>query len=75
MSAAEHNPGEPEFGEHADEAEHNPGEFELGEGDAEGEQANDPGEVDHAASDPSGPGVEEDENPFTPPELGPDDHA
>ncbi len=27
----EHNPGEPEFGEHADEAEHNPGEPEFGD--------------------------------------------
>jgi len=31
MIAAEHNPGEPQFGEHADEAEHNPGEQEFGE--------------------------------------------
>jgi hypothetical protein len=38
----EHNPGEPEFGEHADEAEHNPGEPEFGdeEDDAlDGEEA------------------------------------
>jgi hypothetical protein len=27
----EHNPGEQEFGEHADEAEHNPGEREFGD--------------------------------------------
>jgi hypothetical protein len=28
----EHNPGEPEFGEHTDEAPHNPGEPEFGAG-------------------------------------------
>jgi len=27
----EHNPGEPEFGEHADQAPHNPGEPEFGD--------------------------------------------
>lgn len=64
MSAAEHNPGEPEFGEHADEAEHNPGEFELGEGDVEDEDEG-----------PSDAGPAEDDNPFNPPELGPDDQA
>ncbi len=76
MSAAEHNPGEPEFGEHADEAEHNPGEFELGDGDgdAEDEEA-DAGDADHLASGSSEPGLEEDGNPFSPPELGPDDRA
>lgn len=31
MGDEEHNPGEPEFGEHADEAEHNPGEPKFGE--------------------------------------------
>ncbi|MDP9385972.1 MAG: pyridoxal-dependent decarboxylase, partial [Actinomycetota bacterium] len=41
----EHNPGEPEFGEHEDEAPHNPGEFEFGDPEAtdpedeEGEEA------------------------------------
>ena len=34
----EHNPGEPEFGEHADEAPHNPGEpeFEDSQGSDDG---------------------------------------
>lgn len=27
----EHNPGEPEFGEHAEDAAHNPGEQEFGD--------------------------------------------
>ena len=74
MTPAEHNPGEPEFGEHSDEAEHNPGEFDLGEGDAEGEEA-DLADADYVASDPSDPGLEEDDHPFDPPELGPDDSA
>ena len=30
----EHNPGEPEFGEHEDDAPHNPGEFEFGDPEA-----------------------------------------
>jgi len=29
----EHNPGEPEFGEHADQAPHNPGEPDFGDAD------------------------------------------
>ena len=74
MIAAEHNPGEPEFGEHSDEAEHNPGEFEFGEGEAEGEEADLAG-ADYVASDPSDPGLEEDDDSFDPPELGPDDRA
>ena len=40
---AEHNPGEPEFGEHADEAPHNPGEPQFGDQEEptapEGEEA------------------------------------
>jgi len=38
-----HNPGEPEFGEHADDAPHNPGEPQFGDEDEptapEGEEA------------------------------------
>ncbi len=67
-----HNPGEPEFGAHAGEAEHNPGEFEFDEGDAEEAASAD---ADYVASDPSDPGLEEDEDPFDPPELGPADRA
>ena len=38
METPKHNPGEPEFGEHDEEAPHNPGEpsFEPGEDEAEG---------------------------------------
>lgn len=35
MGHDEHNPGEDEFGEHADEAPHNPGEPEFGEAERE----------------------------------------
>lgn len=31
METPEHNPGEPEFGDHADDAAHNPGEPQFGE--------------------------------------------
>ena len=31
MEHPEHNPGEPEFGDHADAAPHNPGEPEFGD--------------------------------------------
>ena len=31
METEEHNPGEPEFGEHAEDAPHNPGEPVFGE--------------------------------------------
>ncbi len=40
MEHQEHNPGEPEFGEHADEAPHNPGEPRLGDDEHE-DQAED----------------------------------
>ncbi|HEX8105299.1 MAG TPA: hypothetical protein VF533_21955 [Solirubrobacteraceae bacterium] len=31
MDDPKHNPGEPEFGEHADDAPHNPGEPQFGD--------------------------------------------
>jgi hypothetical protein len=31
METEEHNPGEPEFGEHEEDAPHNPGEQEFGD--------------------------------------------
>jgi len=39
----EHNPGEPEFGEHADQAPHNPGEPEFVEADQGGDAAQEAG--------------------------------
>jgi hypothetical protein len=45
MDDDEHNPGEPEFGEHADEVEHNPGEPQFGE-ESEEEQPREPRDSD-----------------------------
>jgi hypothetical protein len=45
MDDEKHNPGEPEFGEHADEADHNPGEPEFGD-EAGEEQPREPRDSD-----------------------------
>jgi hypothetical protein len=38
MESPEHNPGEPEFGEHDDDAAHNPGEPSFEPGEEEGQE-------------------------------------
>ncbi len=38
MEHDEHNPGEPEFGEHDDDAPHNPGEPQFDDAEAEEEE-------------------------------------
>jgi hypothetical protein len=38
MTNDEHNPGEPEFGEHSDDAPHNPGEPEFDPAEREGDK-------------------------------------
>ena len=49
MEHAEHNPGEQEFGDHAEDAPHNPGEQEFGEGEESGgEEAPDEGAEEDA---------------------------
>jgi hypothetical protein len=40
MSGDEHNPGEPEFGEHSEDAPHNPGEPQFGD-----EESTDPADT------------------------------
>ena len=49
MEHPEHNPGEPDFGKHADEAPHNPGEFRFSEEEEAVEPA-EPQEGDTAES-------------------------
>jgi hypothetical protein len=39
MEHPEHNPGEPEFGDHDEDAAHNPGEFQFGSEDEPTEPA------------------------------------
>jgi hypothetical protein len=46
----EHNPGEPEFGEHADDAAHNPGEPEFGDTD-ESTEPDEPSPAEAPGSD------------------------
>lgn len=46
--APEHNPGEPQFGEHDDKAQHNPGEPEFGGDEQEGGAADLPAGEDEA---------------------------
>lgn len=53
MERREHNPGEPEFGDHAEDAPHNPGEPEFGR--EEHPPADDPrGASPESAPDDSG---------------------
>lgn len=48
METPEHNPGEPEFGEHSDEAPHNPGEPRFDDAEAVEDEDED-GKDDDAA--------------------------
>lgn len=41
MEHEEHNPGEPEFGEHSEDAPHNPGEPQFGDEDESTEPQDD----------------------------------
>jgi hypothetical protein len=52
MTHDEHNPGEPEFGEHSDDAPHNPGEPEFGDGHDEDTGSEKPGGLADPAFSP-----------------------
>ncbi len=48
MEQPDHNPGEPEFGDHDEDAEHNPGEPEFGDAEETGNDESDEGSGESA---------------------------